>query len=66
MKGARKQYPKATYLELENAMSIRDYAKQEGIQIAGVYKRYTYKHIRIVDFCGYNFVVPNEKKLVEN
>ena len=60
MKGTRKEYPKASYLELEKAMSVRDYAEKQGIKVATVYKRYHYKTIRIVDFCGYNFVLPIE------
>lgn len=60
MKGVRKEYPKANYLDLEKAMSVKDYAVKEGIKVASVYKRYHYKSIRIVDFCGYNFVLPVE------
>jgi hypothetical protein len=56
MKGQRQQYEKITQLP-KNAKSISNYAKECGITVAYVYKKYKQGKIKIMDFQGYNFVV---------
>lgn len=59
MKGTRKQYEQIKQLPA-NAFSVANYAIVKGITVSYVYKMFnenkaTYK---IVDFQGYNFVIP--------
>lgn len=56
MKGTRIKYESVQKVP-ENAMIVRQYAKNQGITVAAVYKRYKTKKIQIVDFQGVNFVI---------
>lgn len=58
MKGTRKEYEKIDYKGLKGAKTIKNYAKEEGIEVASVYRRFQYGKINIVEFEGINFVLP--------
>lgn len=58
MKGTRKQYEKAKQLPI-SAQSVANYARQQGITVAYVYKQFNQGKLKIVDFEGYNFVIVN-------
>lgn len=58
MKGTRKQYDKVKQLPA-TAQSVANYASDQGITVAYVYKQYNQGKIKIVDFQGYNFVLIN-------
>ena len=59
MKGQRKQYETIKKLP-PHAIRVSTYAFNEGISVAGAYKRYTKGTIRIVEFEGINFVIPEK------
>lgn len=56
MKGTRIKY-ESVHKVPENAMIVSQYAKNQSITVAAVYKRYKTKKIKIVDFQGVNFVI---------
>jgi hypothetical protein len=58
MKGTRKQYEQVIQLP-NNAIRVATYATDKGITVAYVYKQYIQGKLRIVEFSGYNFVIPN-------
>ena len=60
MRYERKRYEKANSLPV-GTLSIKNYAQKEGIKVASVYGRYDLKKIKIVEFEGYNFVLPENK-----
>jgi hypothetical protein len=57
MKGQRKQYEEVKKLPA-TAVRVRNYADSKGITVAGVYKQYSKGLVRIVEFEGINFVIP--------
>lgn len=57
MKGERKQYEQVQQLPV-NALRVAQYAKDRDITVAYVYKLYNNGKLRIVEFAGYNFVIP--------
>lgn len=59
MKGTRKQY-EAINLLPATAQSIANYAKDKNITVSYVYKQFNESKaaFKIVDFQGYNFVIP--------
>lgn len=60
MKGIRKQYEPINQLPA-NSMSIANFATQQSITVSYVYKKYNEgkADYSIVDFQGYNFIIPN-------
>ena len=56
MRGARIKYPPIKQLP-EGAKSISQYAKDQRISVAYVYKLYKKGEIRIIDYQGINFVI---------
>ncbi len=60
MKGTRKQYEAIAQLPA-SALSIANYASDNGITVSYVYKKFNEGKAlyKIVDFQGYNFVITN-------
>jgi len=56
MKGKRIIYDKIEQLP-STALSVAQYAQNNGITVSYVYKLYKQGKIKIVDFQGYNFVL---------
>lgn len=56
MKGSRKQYETINPLPA-TAQSVANYARDNNITVAYVYKLFNNGKLRIVDFQGYNFVL---------
>lgn len=56
MKGSRQVYPSVKQLP-SNAKCISNYAKDNGISVAYVYKLYKQGKVQIVTFQTYNFVI---------
>jgi len=56
MKGKRIVYDKIEQLP-STALSVAQYAQNNGITVSYVYKLYKQGKIKIVDFQGYNFVL---------
>jgi hypothetical protein len=56
MKGKRIIYDKVEQLP-STALSVAQYAQNNGITVSYVYKLYKQGKIKIVDFQGYNFVL---------
>lgn len=59
MKGERKKYEEIKRLPA-NAVRVRTYADSNGITVAAAYKRHKKGTIRIVEFEGINFVIPEK------
>lgn len=59
MRYERKEYEKAYSLPL-GTMSVKNFAQFKGIKVASVYGQYIRKTIKIVEFEGYNFVLPEK------
>jgi hypothetical protein len=59
MRYERKAYEKVTSLP-EGTLSIKNYAIKEGIKVASVYGRFDMKKIKIVEFEGTNYVIPEK------
>lgn len=58
MKGTRKQYPQVKQLPA-TAQSVANYAKDNNITVAYVYKLNDKGRLKIVEFQSYNFVINN-------
>lgn len=58
MKGTRKQYPQVKQLPA-TAQSVANYARDNGITVAYVYKLNDKGKITIIEFQSYNFVITN-------
>jgi hypothetical protein len=60
MKGNRKQYTQIQQLP-SDAQSVANYAKTKGFTVSYIYKKFNEgkASYKIVDFQGYNFVIPS-------
>jgi hypothetical protein len=57
MKGERIKYPSVQRLP-DNAMSVSNYAKKRNVSVAYVYKLYKKGEVVIIEYQGYNFIIP--------